>query len=100
MIVSDARTQARRLNLLVEGHVQGIGFRYSTCAIAAQFPIAGFVKNLPDGNVEIVVEGDENEIGNFLTALRLHRIYRYVTREHIAWSPPRGDFRDFSISYF
>lgn len=90
----------RRLHLLVEGHVQGVGFRFTTVSIAARFAVAGYVRNLPDGNVEVVAEGAEPDVLAFWSALQRNRIYRHVTREHVAWPPPRGDIRDFSISYF
>ena len=93
-------TDLKRLHLLVEGHVQGIGFRFTTIEVASKFPVSGFVRNLPDGNVEIIAEGTESAIHDFCTALRQSRIYRYVTREHVSWSPGRGDIREFSISYY
>ena len=78
--------------------MQGVGFRVATVGIAARFAVTGLVRNLPDGNVEIVAEGAEAAIHDFLSALHQNRVYRYVTREHVAWSPARGDRADFSIS--
>jgi acylphosphatase len=86
--------------LLVEGHVQGVGFRFATIEIASRFPVTGFVRNLPDGNVDIVVEGPENSVQDFWQALRKSRLYRYVSRENPLWSDARGEFADFSVRYF
>jgi acylphosphatase len=48
------------------GRVQGVGFRYTTRRIATRFDVAGYVKNLPDGRVEVVAEGEGGEIERFL----------------------------------
>ena len=46
-----------RRRLIYRGHVQGVGFRYTTASIARRHSVTGFVRNLPDGTVELVVEG-------------------------------------------
>ena len=48
------------------GRVQGVGFRYAARKIASAYQIAGSVKNLPDGRVEIIAEGEAGEIDRFL----------------------------------
>jgi len=59
-----------RRKVLFSGRVQGVGFRYTACRIAEDHAVTGYVKNLPDGRVEAVVEGETAEIERFLTALR------------------------------
>lgn len=44
------------------GHVQGVGFRYTTRRVAGRYLVAGSVKNLPDGRVELIIEGDKKEL--------------------------------------
>ena len=51
------------------GAVQGVGFRMTAKRIAGQFAITGYVRNLPDGQVEIVAAGEEGEIEKFLSAI-------------------------------
>ncbi len=51
------------------GQVQGVGFRYTTQRIAAAFEVSGFVRNLRDGRVELVTEGELDEIDRFHLAL-------------------------------
>jgi acylphosphatase len=53
-----------------EGKVQGVGFRATLLGLARGFDIAGEVKNLPDGRVELLVQGDLEEVEAFLTAIR------------------------------
>jgi len=52
--------------LTISGIVQGVGFRYYISKIAAQMSIKGFVENLPNGNVYIEAEGDEENIADFI----------------------------------
>ena len=51
------------------GHVQGVGFRYQVVSIAKGFDLTGYVKNLNDGRVELLAEGDESEVLSFLEAI-------------------------------
>lgn len=51
------------------GHVQGVGFRYSTLQVAKEFEVAGFVRNLFDGRVHVEVEGRKPEIDAFVAAI-------------------------------
>lgn len=46
-----------RIRIIVQGRVQGVGFRYHTCQQALALSLTGYVKNLPDGSVEIVADG-------------------------------------------
>ncbi len=52
-----------------EGHVQGVGFRYSIKQIAKGFDVIGWVRNLPDGRVELQVSGESDELSAFLEAI-------------------------------
>ena len=55
-----------RIEAYFSGHVQGVGFRFTSIDIAERFPeIAGFVRNLADGRVEVVAEGPEEQVGAF-----------------------------------
>lgn len=51
-----------QMNCWFEGHVQGVGFRYQTVAVAKGFEVTGFVKNLVDGRVHLYAEGEEAEV--------------------------------------
>lgn len=51
------------------GHVQGVGFRYTTLQVAKEFEVTGFVRNLPDGRVQLEAEGAKTEIEAFLRGL-------------------------------
>ncbi len=58
-----------RKTVYYAGRVQGVGFRYTTRQTAEGFDVSGFVKNLPDGRVQTVVEGEPDEVERFLDAV-------------------------------
>lgn len=64
------------------GHVQGVGFRYSTVQVAKEFEVTGFVQNLPDGRVQLEAEGEAGEVARFVAAVeeRMHGMIRKVER--------------------
>jgi acylphosphatase len=59
-----------RRRLYYSGQVQGVGFRYTCQSLARGFDVAGYVRNLPCGRVELVAEGDPQELDAFSTSIR------------------------------
>ena len=59
-----------RRRVQFSGRVQGVGFRYTCQSLARGFDVAGYVRNLPDGRVELLAEGDTDELDAFLTSIR------------------------------
>lgn len=55
-----------RRQVLFHGRVQGVGFRYTTASIARRHPVVGFVRNLPDGSVELVAEATASVLDQFV----------------------------------
>ena len=55
-----------QLSAFFSGHVQGVGFRYSTKQVANGYEVTGYVRNLVDGRVELQAEGEEIECRRFL----------------------------------
>ena len=58
-----------RCEVHYSGHVQGVGFRWNACAISRDFSVTGFVRNLHDGRVHLVTEGERKEVERFLAAI-------------------------------
>lgn len=79
------------------GHVQGVGFRYTTRGLAEGFPVTGYVRNLPGGDVEVVVQGESDHVEAFLAALA-GRMADYIDKTTVQDAQP-GSYRDFSIRY-
>lgn len=89
----------RRVTAIFTGHVQGVGFRFTTVEIARNHPVTGFVLNLMDGSVKLIAEGFEPDLYAFLNQIRDAHIFRYVTREDLNWSDATGEFPDFAVRY-
>jgi acylphosphatase len=85
---------ARRV--LFSGRVQGVGFRYTTCDVARNFAVTGYVKNLPDGRVELICEGSREESARFVDAVR-QAMRGYVGEMHTTETPASGQYRGFGI---
>jgi len=86
------------LKVAFRGRVHGVGFRWSTQRVAAGFAVTGYVKNLPDGSVEMVAEGQVSETKSFLVALREQMKSCIETCEVEELRGPRS-FTEFSIAY-
>jgi acylphosphatase len=78
------------------GKVQGVGFRATTAAIARDHPVTGWVKNLDDGRVELLVEGREDAVDKFLEAVR-KRWKDNITKEDVKKETAGGKFKKFEI---
>ena len=90
--------ETKRCACYYTGRVQGVGFRYTVNNIAMQHAVRGFVRNLPDGRVEVVVEGAGEEIEQLCTEIcdRMDGFIRHVDTSEL---PPTGEFRQFSIRH-
>jgi acylphosphatase len=86
-----------RLHIFYSGRVQGVGFRYTTKATACGFEVAGVVRNLADGRVELIAEGERAELEAFRRALQDSEVGRFVRNEEAAWSGAKNEFRGFEI---
>ena len=80
------------------GTVQGVGFRYTAIRIAGHHDVTGRVRNLPDGRVEAVVEGDPDQIDAFLADVR-DRMRGYIRQTTQQLAPPTGEFPDFNLAF-
>ncbi|MEX0818734.1 MAG: acylphosphatase, partial [Pirellulaceae bacterium] len=80
------------------GHVQGVGFRFTTELIARRFDITGCVQNLPDGRVYLVVEAETGETQQFLSEIAA-RLGEYIQETKVAELAPTGEFAGFSIRH-
>lgn len=86
-----------RLQVYYEGTVQGVGFRFTVKMLASGFEVVGTVRNLPDGRVELTVEGAKDELSAFQQAIRESELGHFIRKESVAWSEPQNDMRGFEI---
>ena len=91
-------TEKKRVVAHFDGRVQGVGFRFATVDLAERFPeITGFVKNLRDGRVEIVAEGTEQDLAEFISAVG-RAMRAYVSNADKRYMEATGEFSDFGIA--
>ena len=76
--------------------MQGVGFRYSTKVIARGFDVSGWVRNLPDGRVEMIAEGEREELDAFLQGMRDSHLGGFIRNEDVRWATAEG-LRGFTI---
>ena len=79
------------------GRVQGVGFRATVKRVAHGFEVTGVVRNLPDGRVELVAEGDRLELEEFQQAIRESGLRAFIRHEEARWAPAKNEFRGFEI---
>ena len=88
-----------RARLLVSGRVQGVAFRWETQRAAARRGVTGWVRNLPDGRVEAVVEGPREQVDDLVDWSRKGPPVARVDSLDIQWEAYRGEFDDFDIRF-
>src|SRR5512133_1903541 len=97
MIESNQPTNPSRLHAVVEGHVQGVGFRYFVLAKAQQLNLTGWVRNTAGGDVEVLAEGSREDLDTLMESLRQGPRSSFVTKVRENWEPSRGEFRLFDV---
>lgn len=88
-----------RAEIIVQGMVQGVGYRFFASRQAVRYKLNGFVQNLPDGNVRIVVEGERGLIGGFVDELRIGPQSARVTAVDVEWSDRPHEFQSFEVRF-
>lgn len=81
-----------------EGRVQGVGFRYSVRQIAAGYEIAGSVRNLPDGRVELLAAGDAAEVDAFVQGILESALASFIRNHTLQEVPVPPGLRGFQIT--
>jgi len=87
----------KRLHLYISGRVQGVFFRYSARQRAEELGLTGFARNLNDGRVEIIAEGEESGLQNLLSWANHGPPGAYVDRVENEWSSVKNVFSSFTI---
>ncbi len=84
--------------VLFSGMVQGVGFRYQTLRVARSFDVTGYVRNMHDGRVEVVAEGQPGEVQRFLAAVE-ESMAGYIRSRQRHEAPATGTYDDFTIRH-
>jgi acylphosphatase len=85
-----------RRRIIFAGRVQGVGFRYTAAATARTHCINGYVRNCPDGSVELVAEGPTADVERMLQALA-HSFAGNIERQTVEEHPPADSLDGFEI---
>lgn len=83
-------------SVFLEGHVQGVGFRFTTFHLAKGFEVTGFVRNLPDGRVQLELEGERDECVAFIKAL-CEEMAGFIRDKSQTEETREAEFKDFTI---
>jgi acylphosphatase len=89
--------QQVRARITISGRVQGVNFRAYTREQARSIGVNGWVRNLDDGRVEAVVEGPQPAVQQLISRCYKGPAHASVSRVEVAWEPPTGQERGFSI---
>jgi acylphosphatase len=92
-----AETQQMRLHAVIDGSVQGVGFRMFVLDHARALDLTGWVRNTYDGHVEVTAEGETTNLERLLEKLRLGPRSAFVTEVQKEWQPATGEFTSFEV---
>ena len=88
----------KRLVVYFSGTVQGVGFRFTAMRVARRFPVTGYVRNLRDGRVELVAEGEPETLTRFLAGVE-QAMSGYISNRQATFEPAAGEFDEFRMAY-
>jgi len=89
----------KRIHVFYSGRVQGVGFRYTVRSIASELDLTGWSRNLRDGNVEVVCEGNEKKLKEFLDSMKNEFPEHYIRNVEVNWEEPTHEFKGFEIRF-
>ena len=87
-----------RVRILITGLVQGVFFRRETADLARRLGISGWVRNLPDGRVESLAEGERARLDELIRFCHVGPRGAVVRKVEVEWSDYSGEFRGFRIT--
>ena len=88
-----------RVHVVVQGRVQGVYFRASARNRARRLGLSGWVRNCPDGSVELLAEGEKNVLEQLIAWSRQGPPAAHVTEVQVAWQAATGEFAGFEVKY-
>jgi acylphosphatase len=88
-----------RARMIVKGRVQGVSFRAYTRVTADGFGLTGWVKNMEDGGVEVVAEGDKRAVEKLIKWCHTGPDMAAVKSVHVEWDEFKGEYSSFEIAY-
>ena len=93
----DSINKQSSLHIIIEGHVQGVGFRYFVKETADSLSLKGWVRNRYDGSVELTAEGDRERLQKLLDAVNIGPSHSIVTNVKSDWGESTDLYSQFSF---
>ena len=87
----------KSVRVLYEGKVQGVGFRAAILSLAKGYEVTGWVRNSPDGRVELFASGDAAEVEDFLQGIRESHLAGHIEKEELNATTPEPGVKGFRI---
>ena len=97
--IRDSAAIMAYLQAIVQGRVQGVGFRWFVRDAARRLGVTGFVRNLPTGEVEVQAVGDRDVLERLASQLLREPGFGYVTDVQCQWADEGPEFPDFRIAF-
>ena len=86
-----------QIHLIYSGQVQGVGFRHSVKQLAKLLPITGWVRNNPNGTVEVVAEGSDKDLESFVLRISQSHLQNYIEDVEKSWEKAIKSYTKFSV---
>lgn len=93
-------SELKRAKIIVDGVVQGVGFRYFVYRNAIALGLKGYTKNLMNGQVLTEVEGELEMINELIEKIKVGPIHAHVSICNVEWLPFKNEFKDFEVRYY
>jgi acylphosphatase len=88
-----------KAEILVQGVVQGVGYRFFVLNQAHLYDLKGYVRNLPNGSVEVVAEGEKGLVKDFVERLRIGPMSAHVTGVDVKWHEEDSGYTEFRLQH-
>jgi acylphosphatase len=88
-----------KAEITVQGVVQGVGYRFFVLNQARLYDVKGYVRNMPDGTVQVVAEGKKGIVKDFIERLRIGPLSAHVTGVDVKWDEKDSGFTEFRLQY-
>lgn len=89
-----------RAHIYIYGRVQGVFFRSTTKEWADELGVTGWVRNLPDGRVEAVIEGDKEKVSELIDLMKKGPPLAIVEKIDVKWEKYKGEYKLFIVKYY